>query len=568
MGENEAPSQPVKPQLGLFDAVSIMIGIVIGTTIYKMPPLIFGSVSGPGWGLGIWVVGGILSLIGALCYAELASTYPRLGGDYVYLSRAFGSWAGFLFGWAQLAVVLTANIGMMSFIFGQYAVEALAVPPPEVLEKFQAAAPDDWQAQWHVRLALITIPADAEEARQVKEVWTAVLAILAVVALTGMNILGVMLGKWVQNLLSLLKVVGLGAIIWIGFSSLQPEPFTMAAPREKTNFGLALIFVLFAFGGWNDMAFVAAEMRNRKNIPRALILGTAFITAIYLAVNAAYILSLGFDNASQFGQPIAARVMSKEVGEFAAKAMSVLVMISALGAINGLIFTQSRIYSSLGADWSIFARLGRWHPRFGSPVWALLAQALVAILMILSVGTAAGRNLIDNILTWSGETLLPGTGLTAMPWKRFDSGFDTLLAGSAPVFWIFFLMTGLSLFALRERDRDIERPFSVPLFPLLPLIFCTTCVYMLYSALDYAKSVSLIGFVPLAIGIPLYYLSGRTTPSLAAAPAPAPIPVETPASSEPFPFNELPPASHHVQESAPPAATPPAPEVPAETSES
>src|SRR5262245_50123135 len=130
MGEQEGQSQPVKPQLGLFDAVSIMVGIVIGASIYKSPPLIFGNVSSPAW-----VLGGVLSLIGAFCYAELASTYPRSGGDYVYLSRAFGPWAGFFFGWAQLAVVITASIGMMAFIFAEHAVDAIAVPPPEVMQK-------------------------------------------------------------------------------------------------------------------------------------------------------------------------------------------------------------------------------------------------------------------------------------------------------------------------------------------------------------------------------------------------------------------------------------------------
>jgi amino acid transporter len=552
MGENEGQSQPVKPQLGLFDAVSIMVGIVIGASIYKTPTLIFNCVSGPEWGLGVWVLGGILSLIGALCYAELASTYPRMGGDYVYLSRAFGPWAGFLFGWAQLTVVLTANIGMMAFVFGEYAVDALSAPQAEIRALYEAAAPDDWQAQWNLRLALIELPADKEDAARVKGAWAAGFALIAVILLTLMNILGVVLGKWVQNLLSLVKVVGLGAIVWIGFSALHPEPLTMAAPRKETNFGLAMILVLFAYGGWNDMAFVAAEMRNRRNIARALILGTAFITVIYLAVNAAYIMTLGFDDASKFGQPIAARVLGKQLGDFAAKGMSVLVMISALGAVNGLIFTGSRIYSSLGAEWSIFARLGRWHPRWGSPVWSLWIQGLIAVLMIAEVGTETGRRAIDDVLRWCGEYLLPGSGLEALPWKKYDGGFETLLAGTAPVFWFFFLMTGLALFALRERDRDTERPFSVPLFPLLPIIFCCTCVYMFYSALKYAEMVALIGFIPLAIGVPLYYLSRRTVPAPATPPT-----VPAPPMSEPPPFVEPPAAASEPV--PPPSVEPPIP---------
>jgi amino acid transporter len=632
MGENEGQNQPVKPQLGLFDAVCIMLGIVIGASIYKTPIAIFHFSSGPEWGLGVWALGGVLSLIGALCYAELASTYPRMGGDYVYLSRAFGPWAGFLFGWAQLSVVITASIGMMAFVFAENAVTILTAPPPEVLQAYRDAPADDWQAKWNVALALIDYTTDPAESLKVKAIWTTVLAVLAVLLLTAMNVLGVILGKWVQNLLSVVKVFGLGAIVYIGFSAIKPEAMTMAEPHNDVNFGLAMILVLYAFGGWNDMAFVAAEMRNPRNIPRALILGTAFITLIYLAVNAAYIFSLGFDEASNFaGPPIATRVLGKELGAFAGKGMAVLVMISALGAVNGLIFTGSRIYSSLGSEWSIFSPLGRWHPRYGSPVWSLLAQGVIALSMIIIVGTQFGRNSVDSSLAYLGKQLLPGSGLdrvaltdkgidalrdirvpedirsklvplknkefesvesfqealgTAldqsqveqygtlivdrttkpMPWVKYEGGFDTLLAGTAPVFWLFFLLTGISLFALRQQDADIKRPFSVPLFPLLPLIFCTMCVYMLYSSLQWASMVSLLGFIPLAVGIPLYYLSGRTAP----APAVPPAPVEPPAAPKPefFPFDQPNFASEPVQESAPAPEPPPPSEVPAQTPES
>jgi basic amino acid/polyamine antiporter, APA family len=458
----------VKAQLGLWDAVSIIVGIVIGTTIYKSPQLIMANVASPAWGLGAWALGGALSVVGALCYAELASTYPRSGGDYVYLSRAFGPWCGFLFGWAQLAVILTGSIGMMAFVFGDYAVQVWN--PPEAIGS--------------------------------REMWTAILAAGAVVVLSLTNILGVVLGKWTQNLLSLLKVIGLGAIVVVGFKHGSKD--ILAGPAmapDKTSFGMAMIFVLYAYGGWNDAAFVAAEVRNRRNIIRALILGTGLVTVIYLAVNVAYLQALGFEG-MRSSWTVAADVGKMVPGIDGSLAISILVMVSALGAINGLIFTGSRLYSTLGAENSIFALLGRWSPRFGSPVWALLIQAAISVVMIAAIGTPVGRDAID--------VGMKGIGLEAMPWKQYFGGFDTLLSGTAPVFWAFFLLSGLSLFALRQRDPDIERPFRVPLFPLLPLIFCGTCAYMLYSAIDYAKYIALIGAVPLAIGLPLYWLSRRT----------------------------------------------------------
>jgi amino acid transporter len=413
-------------------------------------------------------------------------------------------------------------------------------------------------------------------------------AVIAVTVLSVLNIMGVVFGKRTQNVLSLAKVLGLGAIVVAGFQAGNPQVFEQAPVAGKADIGLAMIFVLYAYGGWNDMAFVAAEMRNRRNIPRALLLGTLLITVIYLAVNAAYLLALGFDGSRQFDPPpVADRVLANLVGDWAGRGMSVLVMISALGAINGLIFAGSRVYSGLGSDWKLFAVLGRWHPKLGSPLWSLLAQGIITLTMIVAVGTDFGREAIDHALAQAGDQLLPGLGLGPLPWAQYYGGFGTLVAGTAPVFWIFFLLTGLSLFALRERDRDIKRPFSVPLFPVLPLIFCATCVFMLYSALAYAKALCLLGFIPLAVGLPLYYISGRThraeepvkqpEPERTAAPPPlfteppspvrheAPPPVETfaPFSSPPPPSEPAPPAFEepivHSEPSAAPveAAAPP-----------
>ena len=459
--------QPVPARLGLWDAVSIIIGIVIGTTIFKSPQMIMSNVSHPMWGIGAWALGGALSFIGTLCYAELASTYPRSGGDYVYLSRAYGSWAGFLFGWAQLVVLLTGSIGMMAFVFGDYAVNLWPLPAKTLG----------------------------------KELATALLAVGAVALLSLMNILGVVLGKWTQNLLSLLKVLGLVAIAVVGFRYGQAD--ILAAPKAagKTSFGMAMIFVLYAYGGWNDAAFVASEVRNRRNILRALLIGIVTITTIYLLVNLAYLQGLGFEGMRE-SRTVAADFGRNVLGPHASQAISILVMVCALGAINGLIFTGSRVYSTLGGDYDLFALLGRWNRRLGSPVWAILIQALVAIAMVGFVGLQGGRDAIDWCMTQAG--------LEKMPWD--DGGFETLLSGTAPVFWGFFLLSGLSLFALRQRDQGIQRPFSVPLFPLVPLIFCGTCGYMLYSAIAYAKYIALIGLIPLVIGLPLYALSRRLTP--------------------------------------------------------
>jgi amino acid transporter len=463
---NALPDQAheVPARLGVTDAVSIIVGIVIGAGIFETPPLILNNVAGPGTALAVWALAGLLSLIGALCYAELATTYPRSGGDYIYLTRAYGPWVGFLFGWAQLAVILTANIGMMAYVFAQYAVKL-------------------WDGQPGTEWA-----------------W----ASLAVLALTALNFLGIVFGKGTQNLLTAAKVLGLAGVLAAGF--LAPGAASSSGPPPNADFksfAFAMVLVFITYGGWNDAAYVAAEQRDgRRNIPRALICGILAITLIYLLVNAAYLWALGFDGARR-SNAIAADVLERSLGAWGpwgARTISLLVMISALGAANGLILTGSRVCSALGADHPVFARLGRWHHRTAAPRAALLTQALISLGMILVVGTDTGRGALDRLFT--------AAGLHVESWAG-RNGFEILLRCTAPVFWFFFLLNALSLFVLRSRDRGLKRPFQVPLYPLLPAVFCATCAYMLYAGIEYAGKLGLIGGLLLVAGLPLYAVSRR-----------------------------------------------------------
>jgi amino acid transporter len=449
--------------LGLWDVVSIIVGIVVGTGIYETPPLVLQQVAGPAQAIALWAVCGLLALVGALCYAELATAYPRTGGDYVYLGRAFGPWVGFLFGWAQLAVILTGSIGMMAYVFADYAVDLGAVP---VQQGFLAA-------------------------------------LAAVGGLTLLNLLGINFSKWAQNLLASTKVLGLAGILVAGFFWPARSADTAMVAKQAEGGGslaFALVLVFLTYGGWNDAAFVAAEMRDgRRNIPRALLLGTGLVTLLYVLVNAAYLWSLGFDGARS-SKAIAAAVLEQPLGLRGRQAMCLLVMISALGAVNGLIFAGARVYSTLGTDHALFAWLGRRVGRRGTPTGAMLAQAAISLAMIAVVGTQGGRDLVVK--------LLQRVGIGSLTWEG-HGGFETLLKCTAPVFWLFFLLTGLSLFVLRERDGASSRPFVVPFYPYLPLVFCATCAYMLHSAIGYAGSFGLVGGGLLLVGLPLYEVSRR-----------------------------------------------------------
>jgi amino acid transporter len=458
-GIDDAPAR----SLGMWDAVGIIVGIVVGTAIFKSPTLVFQNVPDPWTGLGVWVLGGFLSFCGALCYAELATAYQRSGGDYEYLTQAYGRLAGFLFGWAQLTVVLSGSIGAMAYAFADYGTTL-------------ANLPKDW------------IPA---------------LAAGAVLTLTIVNLLGVVVSKHFQNVLSVVKVAGLAgmvvlAMLWGGAPIVQGAE-TTTGRLMGPGLGLAMVFALYAYGGWNDAAFVAAEVRDpRRNIPRALFAGLAIITLIYLAVNAAILKVLGFDAARQSFTP-AADLLHRVLGPWGARAISALVMISALGAIHGMILTGSRIYVTLGADHSIFRWLGSWNRRSVVPVASLLAQAAIAFMLILLVGTESGQKGIDWVLNRIGA---PG-----LPWETYFGGFETLVAGTAPVFWLFFILTAIAVPILRWRDAGRDRPFRIPLYPIPALIFIATCAYMLYSSLNYAGWLSILGMIPLIVALPLYLLS-------------------------------------------------------------
>lgn len=448
--------------LSAWDAASIIVGIVVGTAIFRSPPIVLSNSAGPWQALGLWAAGGALSLVGALCYAELATTYPRSGGDYEYLGRAYGRGAGFLFGWAHLTVIGPSTVGAMAYVFADY----------------------------------------GDRLRPLSEPARALVACGLIAALAIANILGVSVGKAAQNALTAAKVLGLlfvvGAAFWAGRADVEPS--SHAAGAAPGSIGLALVFVLYAYGGWNDAAFVAAEVRDRRrNVPLALLGGIGAITLIYLAVNAAYLWVLGYQGASRSEAP-AADVLRLAVGPSGEWLVSGLVMVSAVGTINGMILTAPRVYATLGADHAWMGWLGAWNRR-SAPFAAMLAQATVSIAMVAAVGTSGGRGAIDRALA--------AARLRGIPWEDYFGGFETLVAATAPVFWAFFLLSGVGYVVLRLKDGRRPRPFRAPLFPLPPLAFCGMCGFMLHSSVDYARGLTLIAAMPVALGALLYVAIGR-----------------------------------------------------------
>ena len=417
------------------------MGIIIGAGIFQMAPDIAKGAY-CWWGvLVIWLAGGVISFFGALGYAELASAYPQEGGDYVYLSRAYGRWAGYLFGWIQLVIVRPGDIAVMAFAFAMYG--------RTIYDPF----------------ANSLIPYGQR-----------IYAGAAVVILTVINILGVKEGKWTQNILTIVKALGLLAIV--GVAVIGPAGSPTSAAFEPLPMSLAMIFVLFTFGGWNEMAYVAAEVKNpHRNIVRSLVLGTASVTVIYLLVNGAFLYTLGYTGMAT-SQAVATDCVSTVFPEIGGGLISALVCISALGALNGLIFTGARISYAIGAEHRCFGVLGRWHGRTGTPVWALSVQGVIAVALIII----------------------------------FGSFVDTILYTATAVY-TFYLATSLSVIVLRYKEPEAERPYRVSGYPVTTLVFCAVCAFLIYSSVSYAwyeKRASIILlFAVLSVGVFLYWLTDR-----------------------------------------------------------
>lgn len=418
----------LRETLGVREAMAITIGIVVGAGIFRTPSLVAGAADGVPAVLLAWLAGGLISLVGALCYAELASAYPHAGGDYHYLARAFGRRLAFLYGWARLAVIQTGSVALLAYVFGDYMSQLLPLGP------FSSA------------------------------LWAAA----AVVVITAVQWIGVRAGTRAQTWLTLAEVAGLAAVIVAGLAVAPAVPAGDAA-AETSHFGLMMVFVLLTFGGWNEAAYVSAELKDaRRRMAPVLMASLLIITLLYLAANAAYLRALGLAGVAG-SDAVAADVMRLAFGPTGAVLVSAIVAVAALTSANATVFTGARTAWALGRDHPRLALLGRWDAGAATPRNGLVLQGVAALVLV-----AAGALARD--------------------------GFRLAVEYTAPVFWGFFLLVGVALIRLRHIDGETPRPFRVPLYPILPAVFIATNAYLLWSSLAYTGRGALLGVAVLAVG--------------------------------------------------------------------
>jgi APA family basic amino acid/polyamine antiporter len=437
---NDHGTPTLVKEIHLRDGVAIVVGGIIGSGIFLVPKDVSQQLTSFGGVLLVWVAGGALSLFGALALAELGAALPHTGGLYVYLKEAYGRPVGFLYGWGQLVAISSGTVATLAVAFGLY------------LSRL--------------------IPLSAGEQKMV--------GVASVLVLTWVNCLGLREGKLVQNIFTVAKVAGLGLVIVLLLARGRPlEMWTTTfwpeggfAP-DWVPFGIALVAVLWAYEGWHIITFSAGEFKQvRPDLARSLVIGTVIIVAIYLAANLAYYAVLRGSEIA-LSDTVAATAMARTFGAGVAWFVSLLILVSIFGANNAQVLAAPRMYYAMARDGLFFKGLSRVHPRYHTPVAAIVAQGV-----------------------WASVLTLVGT-------------FQQLFTYVVFTHWIFYALAVAAVVVLRRKRPELERPFRVPGYPILPVLFILSAAGLTLSVIVADPWRSLAGIAAILTGLPAYWFFQR-----------------------------------------------------------
>jgi APA family basic amino acid/polyamine antiporter len=442
--EHPRPTDQLPRVLGVWSATSIVVNLIIGAGIFRAPSIVLAEAGSVSWALLAWILGGVIALCGALSYAELATLFPRPGGTYVYVRETYGPLPAFLSGWAWLVVLATSWAGL-SLVFAAYA----------------------------GRFAPLSD-------RGTRLVAAGLLVIVAAI-----NCRSVRLGAAIQTTSATAKLVALLGLTAAIFALGQRQAGGLAewprpAPADWGGFGIALIAVLYAYHGWGTLGMLAGEVRDpSRTLPRAFAGGTAFIIAVYLAVNLAFFYALPLDQVA--GSPLVAADAARQViGEVGASLVAALVMLSTFGCLNATIMTGPRHYYAMAQDGLFFPALAAVHARYRTPFTA------TAVLTILALAAVASQT--------------------------FAQLAETMIVGVIP----FYTLAIAGLFILRRRAPELPRPYRTPGYPLVPLLPLVALVALLGNALIEHPARTAASLAYLALGVPVFFAWSRRAPAVQA----------------------------------------------------
>ncbi len=440
----------------MWAAIAIVIGTAIGSGIFIVPAKMIRSVGTPYLVFGVWIFGGLLTLFGALTYAELSAALPDAGGEYVYLTAAYGPFWGFIYGWTQTWVAKSASIATLATGFFYY----VAFFFPKLTATFYA------------------VPLPIGPGGQPLEIqYGQLLGIALILFLAGVNYLGVRVGGDVQIVVTVVKVSLIAALIVAGLTWGQGTftHFSGSIPAQGgiAGFFAALVSALWAYDGWNNAGMLGSEIENpQRNLPRALLVGTTAMIAIYLLTNLAYFYVL---SAAEVGATprVAAEAMQKVLGKSGASIVSIAAMISIFAALNGSILSGSRVPYAMARDGLFFRRMSHINQQFRTPGACIVLLGIVSSIILLS--------------------------------GRYDELATLVIFPS----WILYGMTAASVIVLRVKKPEMNRPYRVPGYPLVPIFFVMVAVALLYSTLLNSPRESGIGLVLIIAGLPFYFFWKR-----------------------------------------------------------
>jgi APA family basic amino acid/polyamine antiporter len=421
--------------LGLLDSLSIVVGVVIGGGIFLVPNLIAQNLRSASWILAIWIFAGVVSFFGGLACAELGAALPATGGQYVYLREAYGPMVAFLCGWTNFLISRGAQSAWLAVVLVIY------------ISYFHPFGPLASKA----------------------------LAVAAIAVFTYINYRGVSLGALVQKSFTLAKLTGILIIVASAFifGHASAAPATIAAPVTPSSFGVALIACLLAYDGWVQMSFVAGEIKNpQRNILLALGFGIAAVVTVYLLANLAYLRVLSVSEiaaSTHVGADAAARVL----GPIGGTLVSIIILLSIVGSLNGAILTCPRVYFAQAQDGLFFRRFGEVHPRYRTPAFAILAQGVWAAVLIVS------------------------------------GSYETLIDYAMFAIWVSYVFMIAGVLVLRRTQPDLPRPYKMWGYPVTPLLFLAVALWFLGNMLVTRPVPSLAGLALIASGVPVYFVWRR-----------------------------------------------------------
>jgi APA family basic amino acid/polyamine antiporter len=443
--------------LGPWAAIAVVIGTVIGSGIFLVPSRMVTAVGSPSKVFAVWIFGGVLTLFGALSYAELSAALPGAGGEYVYLTEAYGPFFGFIYGWTQTWVAKPASIATLGTGFFYYLGDFF----PSLSRVFY------------------TVPLPiGPEFKPLDIRYGQLIAIGLILFLAGVNYLGVRVGGSVQIAVTAIKVALICGVIVAGLTSGQgkTENFGTSVtphPGGVEGFFVALVAALWAYDGWNNAGMLGSEIdRPGRNLPRALIIGTISVIVIYLLTDLAYFYILSAKEVAG-SERVAADAMRRVLGTPGGAAVSVAAMISIFAALNGSILTGSRVPYAMSRSKLFFASIARVHPKFRTPGPAIILLGLISSLILLS--------------------------------GQYDQLYTLVIFPS----WILYGMTAASVIVLRIKQPDLPRPYRVVGYPLVPVLFVFVALALLYSTLRTSPRESGIGLGLIVAGLPFYFYWNR-----------------------------------------------------------